>query len=283
MPGIDLQIINEKDCTRRHQNIYRVQSYGAAEYSMGSYIVSRSMLDHTWNAIPFFTKRLFCHRYIYVHSKATFQHPMELINKKVGILSYQNSMAIYVKGLLSRTYNVPIKKINWVTTHKERVNLKKTFNTTSLELLENRNLQKLLLEHRIDALVSSEDFYSLKDHSDIKPFFKDPIHEENDFYNKNKIYPIMHPIVIRNDILDAYPWVAKNLYKGLLDSQIYYDNFRLENPKLSELNWLFSYKLQGFSKNIHDIQYLLSIMQEQGLLYIPLKPTAIFDKSLIES
>lgn len=34
---------------------------------------------------------------------------------------------------------------------------------------------------------------------------------ESDNYCRTHIFPIMHGVAIRNDILERYPWVARNL------------------------------------------------------------------------
>jgi 4,5-dihydroxyphthalate decarboxylase len=42
---------------------------------------------------------------------------------------------------------------------------------------------------------------------------------EQDYYRRTRILPIMHTVVVREDIHDQHPWAAKSLYKAFCEAK----------------------------------------------------------------
>jgi 4,5-dihydroxyphthalate decarboxylase len=42
---------------------------------------------------------------------------------------------------------------------------------------------------------------------------------ERDWYERTRLYPIMHVIVLRRDVVDAHPWVAMNLVHAFTEAR----------------------------------------------------------------
>jgi 4,5-dihydroxyphthalate decarboxylase len=80
----------------------------------------------------------------------------------------------------------------------------------------------------------------------IKPFlagdpnvgrlFPDYKQEEQAYYRKTGIFPIMHVLGIRREIVEQNPWVSINLYRAFEDAKSLAMK-RMENPRLVPLAW----------------------------------------------
>ena len=55
----------------------------------------------------------------------------------------------------------------------------------------------------------------------MKRLFPNYAELEKDYYRRTKIYPIMHTVVIRNDVYKRDPWVALSMYKALCRAKEY--------------------------------------------------------------
>ena len=53
----------------------------------------------------------------------------------------------------------------------------------------------------------------------IVRLFKDHKAVEQDYYRRTKIFPIMHTVVIREDVYRANPWVAQSLYRAFCQAR----------------------------------------------------------------
>jgi 4,5-dihydroxyphthalate decarboxylase len=63
--GIDLNLVYAPSATRHHRMIQH-KEYDASEFSMGTYLTARSLNVDDLQAIPFFTRRMFCQRFCFV-------------------------------------------------------------------------------------------------------------------------------------------------------------------------------------------------------------------------
>lgn len=283
--GIELTLL-KVESGLRHQRMAHYGEYDACEYSMGSYMVARSQGENWLEAIPFFARRMFGHRFCFVRTGAGITKPSDLKGRRIGLLGYQNSLALIVKGMLMHAYDVPPESVTWVTNREERV-LAALPPSIKLERAETgRRLEDILLAGEIDALVEPDLPQAwLQGKGTLTRLFPDSEREERAYYKKTGIFPIMHPLVVKKEILERDPWVATSLYDAFLASKRRYQEFMQQPHRLSfawshvEEERSFFGKdpfSQGLAENRHDVASLIRFADEQGLLQRSLRVDEIF-------
>ena len=71
----------------------------------------------------------------------------------------------------------------------------------------------MLISGEIDAAFSARPPNSfLAGRSEVARLFPDYRVEEDAYYRATGIFPIMHAVTVRRSVLEAYPWVARNLF-----------------------------------------------------------------------
>jgi 4,5-dihydroxyphthalate decarboxylase len=142
-----------------------------------------------------------------------------------------------------------------------------------------KSLSELLEAGEIHAIIGSNLPNSLNRHPDVVRLFPDYRAKEQDYFRRTRIFPIMHLIVIRNDIYERHPEVATSLYKAFgaakdraLEKMRYAGTLRYMLPWLpadmEEIDALFGGDCwpYGVEPNRPTIEALVTYMAEQGLI-----------------
>ena len=236
---------------------------------------------------------MFCHRFCFVRASSGIATPSDLKGRRIGLLSYQNSLAIFVKGLLMHSHGVALTDVTWVTTGKERVDTPLPPGIRIEQAAPGQRLEDLLRAGEIDAMVDPDLPRAWLDgDGTLARLFPDYQAAERDDYQATGRFPIMHPLVIQQDLLDRDPWVATSLYEAFLASQRLHDEY-LQQPHRLSFAWppveaerrLFGKGpfYQGFAANRHDVEGMIQLAHEQGLLARPITAEEIFAASTLRT
>jgi 4,5-dihydroxyphthalate decarboxylase len=234
--GIDLTILTDMDSSTRHWRFLRNREFDIAECSCSSYIVARGQ-GLPFRAIPVFPHRRFRHGFVFINTGKGIAKPADLIGKKIGVKSFQVTAVHWLRGILESEYGVPHKSLDWYAELDEDIEFVPPPGLKLTRLGHSQSVETMLAEGALDAVL----------HSDlIEPFLaKDPrvarlfpYHkaEEIAYFRKTGIFPIMHVVAIRAEIVEAHPWIAINLYNAL-DRAKALAMQRMENPRMVPLAW----------------------------------------------
>src|SRR5438067_13382337 len=116
--GIDLiyhKLLVEETFFRMLRN----REFDAAEMSLSSYCVSLMRDDPAFIAIPVFPSRFFRHSCIFVSSKSGIGEPRELVGKRIGVPEYQMTAPVWIRGILSEHYGVPVDSVTYFSGGEE--------------------------------------------------------------------------------------------------------------------------------------------------------------------
>ncbi len=107
--GIDLTYLN-LPVEETFFRMLRHHEFDAAEMSLASYVLSLFADDPPFIAIPVFPSRFFRHSCIYINRNSGIREPKDLIGKRVGTPEYQMTAGVWIRGILSDEYGVPVSK-----------------------------------------------------------------------------------------------------------------------------------------------------------------------------
>jgi 4,5-dihydroxyphthalate decarboxylase len=95
----------------------RFGDFGASEMSLASLFIACARGDTRWAAVPIFTMRRFFHTGILVRVGAGIDKPADLAGKRVGVPEYQQTSAVWSRGILQEHFGVAPMDVEW---HMER-------------------------------------------------------------------------------------------------------------------------------------------------------------------
>lgn len=223
--GIDLDV----QVLRPRETFQRMLDNGefeVSELSLASYVALKSRGNCPFVAIPVALSKIFRHSCIYVRPDSGIVTPQDLRGKRVGTSQYSSTALTFMRGMLQHEYGVASEDIHWfmggLNTFIEKplipLDLPKKIRLEHLD--SGQTLENMFKAKELDALLSIyiPSFFE-KDSPDIVRMFPDYKEVEKDYYRRTGIFPIMHAVVIREDIYRANPWVAQSLYNAFIESK----------------------------------------------------------------
>lgn len=186
--------------------------FDIAEMSMSSYVLQCSRGENLYEAIPTFVSRKFRHGAIYIRSDAGITKAEDLRGRRIGLPEYQLTANVWIRGLLSDEYGVRAEDIDWVIggidapgrDEKIPVTLPKQFRTTKLKPGE--TLWALMQRGEIDAIIAPRAPQAFVDGDPrIRRLFDDVVATEQAYFRKTGLFPLMHVIGIRKDLVARTP------------------------------------------------------------------------------
>ena len=91
----------------------RFAEFDVAEMSMSSLMMARSKGDERFVGIPVFTTRLFFHTTTLVRRGPNIDSPADLKGKRVGVPEYQQTAALWARGVLQHEFGVSPKEMEF--------------------------------------------------------------------------------------------------------------------------------------------------------------------------
>ena len=300
--GIDLNSLN-LPVEETFFRMLRYHEFDVAEMSLSSYTVSLFKEPRPFIAIPVFPSRFFRHSCIYVNRDSGIREPKDLIGKRVGSPEYQMTAPVWIRGILSDEYGVPVTSVSYFTGGEEepgrpeKLALSLPPEIRVQPIGETQTLSRALESGDIDALYTARmpSTYG-NGRGAVRRLFEDYHTVEREYYLKTKIFPIMHTVAIRREVYEQHPWVAQSLYKAfvLAQKQVYQD---LEDTAALKfmLPWLHDHVEQtrelmgadfwpyGLAPNVETLTTFLRYHHEQGLSKRRLTPRDLFAPETFES
>jgi 4,5-dihydroxyphthalate decarboxylase len=199
--------------------------FDVSEMSMSSLIIATARGPTPWVALPVFTSRAFFQTWAWVRADAGISKPEDLRGKRVGVPEYQQTAAIWGRGILQHEFGVHAREIEWFMernpekSHGGATGFSPPEGVTLNYIPPSTNIGEMLVGGKLDATLLYLASRNLVDRSRIdlrsdaraRPLF-DAAVEGPRYYAKTGLYPINHTVVVRRTLLEKYPWLALNLY-----------------------------------------------------------------------
>jgi 4,5-dihydroxyphthalate decarboxylase len=228
--GIDLTTIVEYP-PKRHRRFFRHQEFDICEVSLASYLSSRTDPEaNPFTAIPVFPEKKFRHSFLFKNADSDVTDPADLAGRKVGIQSWETTANVWIRGILAEHYGLDLEAVQWYRRKEDDVgaDIPDRFDISSIAgeqggdaVEEPRDIREALFDGDLVAAMdpAGEMFNAVVDSEEAELFFEDPIAEEQAYYEETGIHPPMHVVAIRDEVLEANPWVAVNVFDAFVEAR----------------------------------------------------------------
>jgi 4,5-dihydroxyphthalate decarboxylase len=223
----------------------RFADFDVSEMSFSSLLMARAQGDDRWLGLPIFTTRKFFHAEILVRKDSGIDKPADLKGKRVGVPEYQQTAALWTRGVLEHEFGVaPREMVFWMErtpshSHRGAIGFTPPPGVMIHQIPVEKNIGGMMLSGELDAVIHyianpnlvDRSTANLWNHPAIAPLFPDPLAEGVRYYRKTGIFPINHGMVIRREIAEKHPWIVLNLYKAFERANEMADRARVEHAE----------------------------------------------------
>jgi 4,5-dihydroxyphthalate decarboxylase len=211
--------------------------------------------------------------------------------QRFGLRTLQNTAGLWMRGILQHYYGVSLKDIQWITQDEEPVSLGPGEGLPLRRVAPDENIDDMLIKGELEAAIYPDILpsFSRGDRA-VKRLFADPKKEEMRYYQDTGIFPIMHTVVMKQEIVDQFPWVAKNLWDAFQKAkEMCYR--RMEDPRKIALAWVMHHLeeqkqilgqdpwVYGLTENRNNLETLIKYAHEQGFIHRKLALEELFIQS----
>ena len=284
----------------------RFGEFDVSEMSISSLLMATANGDDRWAGIPVFTTRKFFHTEILVRKDAGIESPADLKGKQVGVPEYQQTAALWTRGVLENEFGVkPGDMTFWMErnpdhSHAHATGFKHPPGVTIKQIPHEKSIGSMMASGELDAVVHyilnanmvDRSTVDLSRHPDIKTLFADPRAEGIRYYQKSGIYPINHGMVIKRELLERHPWIALNLYRAFEKANDLANNQRLAHTAYYVEAGLLSEEAgaalrepllqHGMAANRHTLETAAEYSFQQGLTPRLMRLEEIFAENTLE-
>jgi 4,5-dihydroxyphthalate decarboxylase len=188
------------------RRMIRGLEFDVSEMALSTYLCARAH-DKPITAIPAFVVRGFHHGAILYNTRSGITSPSDLEGRRVGVRGYTVTTGVWVRGILSSAYGVNLDKVTWVLSGDEHV--AEYQHPSNVVSAESDDLAAMLAAGDIDAAIGA----GRVDSPDVKPLIPDARQAAADYMQQTGVFPINHTIVMKNEVMEANPWLPEELFR----------------------------------------------------------------------
>jgi 4,5-dihydroxyphthalate decarboxylase len=262
------------------RRMVRGLEFDISEMAITTYLCAR---DHgkAFTALPIFPMRAFHHGAILYNTKSDIRHPKDLEGRKVGVnRGYTVTTGLWARGILQHEYGVDLSKVTWVLSGDEHVaEYRPPANVVSIE--PGQTLEELLAHGEIAAAIGVQ-----VESPDVKPLIPNAREAGFESLRKGGLYPINHTVVVRNDLLDAHPDLAPDIFDAFAEAKRIYVQ-RLKDGRADGADPVHLRVMEitgdplpyGIEPNRRELEAVVQYSVEQGILSRPIAVDDLFPRS----
>jgi 4,5-dihydroxyphthalate decarboxylase len=222
--GVEPDFVEVVPIIGAFRRMVRDLEFDVCEMAPTTYMIARAR-GAPYIALPIFLMRRFHHGGFVVRPDANIRRPKDLEGKKVGVRAYSVTTGVWTRGIFVNEYDLDSSKVTWVVDDEEHVTTLK-LPPNVVHAPEGKSLQSMMKSGEIQAgftgpagvgragppISGWDNASQAASASDTYPeLIADVEQVEADWFRRSGIYPIHGLVVVKDEHVKRYPWLARSL------------------------------------------------------------------------
>ena len=278
----------------------RHQEFDVTELSMSNYMTLTSRGENPYVAVPAFVSRMFRHSGIYIRTDKGIERPEDLKGKTIGVPEYPMTAALWMRGFLQDEYGVAPSDIHWrnggqeVPLTRPRISIELPPGIDLQPIPGDATLNGMLHSGALDGMMSARAPSCLETNDKVVRLFPNYRADEEAYFTKTGMFPIMHLVAIRRSLVEHHAWLPVHVYRAYQEAKaICYerlgevghlhttlpwpvDEFAKARALMGDDFWPY-----GVAENAKEIEAMTRYAFEQGMTDRKLSPEELFVPSTL--
>ncbi len=198
------------------RRMVRALEFDVSEMAITTYITARAH-GKRMTGLPIFLMRAFHHGAIKYNVKSGIKTPKDLEGRRVGVnRGYTVTTGLWARSVLAHQYGVDLDKITWVLSGDEHVaEYRPPSNVVAIE--KGRKMADMLASGELPAAIGAD-----IDHPDVKTLIPNAKEAGFEALRTSGHYPINHLMVVKDEILEAHPALAADIFAAFTEAKHLY-------------------------------------------------------------
>ena len=241
-----------------------------------------------YSLIPVFPLRVFRHKSVFIRTDRGIETPEDLRGKKIATPGYSSTSLTWIRGVFREEYGIDARDMEWIISSSSSDSVSGTASAQEGVLPDGVPISagppgvdesQLLLTGEVDALFHATEPKAYTDGDPIVGrLFPDYRATERAYFARTGIFPIMHAVAIRDDVIEQHPWLPLAVFNGYSEAkQLTYDYLTNLGWAMVSLPWVGqelaetrelmgeNYWPYGIEPNRKTLETLFRYSYEQGL------------------
>ena len=203
---VSFDFVDYSPTNKGFKPMVREGAFDVSEMAIVTYLMARSF-DKPMVLLPHVVMARFQHAYALYNGRHGTLEPADLNGKRVGIRSFTTTTGAWLRGILANDHGVDLDSIDWVTFEDAHV---AEFVDTTKRAAAGKQIIQMLIDGELDAVLGEK-----SDHSDLRPLFTDVAAEEKAWFEKHKVVPINHMVVVSRALCEKHPDAVREVQRML--------------------------------------------------------------------
>jgi len=141
--------------------------------------------------------------------------PKDIEGRKVGVRTYTQTTALWIRGILRHEYGVDLDKVTWMTLgdghlaeYKDPENCQR--------LPAGSNIPEMMLKGELAAALLGED---MPKDPRVRTLVPDAMNAAKDWFAREGVVPINHMFVVHRDVSKRHPEAVREIYRMIKESR----------------------------------------------------------------
>ena len=184
----------------------REGAFDVSEMAIVTYLMARNY-NKPMVLLPDVVMARFQHGHAFYNARHGTLTPDDFRGKRVGIRSFTTTTGAWLRGILANDYGVDLNAVDWITFEDAHV---AEFEDHTKRAPAGKQIVQMLLDGELDAILGEK-----VEHPDLKPLFADVKGEEARWFDKHRVKPINHMVVVKQELSDRHPEIVREVHRML--------------------------------------------------------------------